>query len=132
MAGAVFNSDTAIGDGRIVNTGVIVGIGRGTWMGIGSVVSTNVDVCAGCMIGTGANRPGDLRCPKGRQRRPFGASAGLLRGRCPLPVGEMPGRRRVSYSDQVLHHNIKIINNCTTAKYILSGFGFCHSGGCPS
>lgn len=44
MAGAVFNSGTAIGDGRIVNTGVIVGIGRGTWMGIGSVVSTNVDV----------------------------------------------------------------------------------------
>ena len=76
MAGVVINSSTRIGKGCIINTGssldhdnVIedyvhispgirtagsVGIGKSTWLGIGSVVSNNVKICSGCNVGAGA------------------------------------------------------------------------------
>lgn len=76
MAGVVINSSTRIGKGCIINTSSIldhdnviedyvhispgvmtagsVGIGKGTWLGIGSVVSNNVNICSGCKIGAGA------------------------------------------------------------------------------
>lgn len=76
MAGVVINSSTRIGKGCIINTsssldhdniiedyvhispGVrtagSVGIGKGTWLGIGSVVSNNVNICSGCKVGAGA------------------------------------------------------------------------------
>ncbi|AKL93656.1 acetyltransferase EpsM [Clostridium aceticum] len=76
MAGVVINSFTKIGNGCIINTSssldhdnVIedyvhispgvrtagsVGIGRGSWLGIGSVVSNNVNICSDCKIGAGA------------------------------------------------------------------------------
>lgn len=75
MAGAIINSDTVIGDGCIINTAssvdhdcviedychVSVGahlcgtvhIGRGTWIGAGSIISNNNCICGGCMIGAG-------------------------------------------------------------------------------
>ncbi|MCZ0702993.1 sugar O-acyltransferase (sialic acid O-acetyltransferase NeuD family) [Natronobacillus azotifigens] len=86
MAGAVVNSSSNIGKGCIINTsssldhdtiledyvhispGVRsagnVNIGKGTWLGIGSVVSNNVNIYSGCKIGAGAvvikhiNEPG--------------------------------------------------------------------------
>ncbi len=76
MAGVVVNSSTRIGKGCIINTSssldhdnVIenyvhispgvkfagnVAIGKGSWIGIGSVVSNNVNICSGCKIGAGA------------------------------------------------------------------------------
>jgi sugar O-acyltransferase (sialic acid O-acetyltransferase NeuD family) len=76
MAGAVINSSTRIGKGCIINTSssldhdnVIedyvhispgvrtagsIGIGKGSWLGIGSVVSNNVNICSGCKVGAGA------------------------------------------------------------------------------
>ena len=76
MAGVVINSSSRIGKGCIVNTSssldhdnVIedyvhispgvktagsVGIGKSTWLGIGSVVSNNVNICSGCKVGAGA------------------------------------------------------------------------------
>ena len=76
MAGVVINSSSRIGKGCIINTSssldhdnVIedyvhispgvriagsVGIGKGTWLGIGSVVSNNVNICSGCKVGAGA------------------------------------------------------------------------------
>lgn len=76
MAGAVINSSSVIGNGCIINTsssldhdnfvddyahvspGVRtagnVKIGKGTWVGIGSVISNNVNVCGGCKLGAGA------------------------------------------------------------------------------
>ncbi len=76
MAGVVINSSTRIGNGCIINTsssvdhenviedyvhispGVnmagTVKVGKGTWLGIGSVVSNNVNVCSGCKVGAGA------------------------------------------------------------------------------
>jgi len=76
MAGVVINSSSRIGKGCIVNTsssldhdnvikdyvhispGVMaagsVEIGKGTWLGIGSVVSNNVNICSGCKVGAGA------------------------------------------------------------------------------
>lgn len=76
MAGVIINSSTKIGKGCIINTsssldhddiiecyvhispGVrtagSVGIGKGTWLGIGSVVSNNVNICSGCKVGAGA------------------------------------------------------------------------------
>lgn len=76
MAGVVINSSTRIGKGCIINTSssldhdnVIaeyvhispgvrtagrVGIGKGSWIGIGSVVSNNINICSGCKIGAGA------------------------------------------------------------------------------
>lgn len=76
MAGVVINSSSRIGKGCIINTsssldhdniiedyvhispGVRtaggVGIGKGTWLGVGSVVSNNVNICSGCKVGAGA------------------------------------------------------------------------------
>lgn len=76
MAGVIINSSTRIGKGCITNTSssldhdnVIedyvhispgarlagtVEIGKGTWIGIGSVVSNNVNICSGCKVGAGA------------------------------------------------------------------------------
>ncbi|MCD4711902.1 MAG: acetyltransferase [Clostridiales bacterium] len=76
MAGVVINSSSKIGKGCIINTsssldhdniiedyvhispGVrtagSIGIGKGTWLGIGSVVSNNVNICSGCKVGAGA------------------------------------------------------------------------------
>jgi len=76
MAGVVVNSSSRIGKGCIVNTsssldhdnvikdyvhispGVMtagsVEIGKSTWLGIGSVVSNNVNICNGCKVGAGA------------------------------------------------------------------------------
>lgn len=76
MAGVVINSSTRIGKGCIINTsssidhdnviedyvhispGVMtagsVEIGKSTWLGIGSIVSNNVNICSGCKVGAGA------------------------------------------------------------------------------
>lgn len=76
MAGVVINSSTRIGKGCIINTSssldhdnVIddyvhispgaslagtVRVGKGSWLGIGSVVSNNVNICSGCKLGAGA------------------------------------------------------------------------------
>lgn len=76
MAGVVINSATIIGKGCIINTSssldhdnVIedyvhispsaslagtVKIGKGSWLGIGSIVSNNVIICSGCKVGAGA------------------------------------------------------------------------------
>jgi len=76
MAGVVINSSSRIGKGCIVNTsssvdhdndiedyvhispGVnmagTVKVGKGSWIGIGSVISNNVNICSGCKIGAGA------------------------------------------------------------------------------
>lgn len=75
MAGVVINCSSRIGKGCIVNTnatiehdnivedyvhispGVSVAgsvkIGKNTWLGIGSVVSNNVNICSGCKLGAG-------------------------------------------------------------------------------
>jgi len=76
MAGAVVNSDTTIGEGCIINTcssvdhdnaiGDFVHIAVGvhlcgtvkvdahTWIGAGTTVSNNIDICSDCVIGAGA------------------------------------------------------------------------------
>ncbi|MFL2122536.1 acetyltransferase [Marinilactibacillus psychrotolerans] len=76
MAGVVVNSSTRIGKGCIINTSASldhdnniedyvhispgvrtagsVEIGKCTWLGIGSVVSNNVNICSGCKVGAGA------------------------------------------------------------------------------
>lgn len=76
MAGVVINSSTRIGKGCIINTSssldhdnVIedyahispgvraagsVEIGKGTWLGIGSIISNNLNICSGCKVGAGA------------------------------------------------------------------------------
>lgn len=76
MAGAVINPGTVIGRGVIINTcssvdhdcrihdyvHVAVGahvcgnveIGKGTWIGAGSIIINNIKVCHNCMIGAGA------------------------------------------------------------------------------
>ncbi|MBU5216399.1 acetyltransferase [Bacillus albus] len=76
MAGAVINCCTKIGKGCIINTASTVDhdnviedyvhispgahlagtvkVGRGTWLGIGSVVSNNITITHSCKIGAGA------------------------------------------------------------------------------
>lgn len=76
MAGVVINSSSRIGKGCIINTsssldhdnviedyihispGVsmagTVKVGRLSWVGIGSVISNNVNICSGCKVGAGA------------------------------------------------------------------------------
>ncbi|WP_377892032.1 acetyltransferase [Alkalihalobacillus sp. R86527] len=76
MAGVVINCSTRIGRGCIINTSASVDhdnfiedfvhvspgvrlagtvkIGRGTWLGIGSVVSNNIRVVKDCKIGAGS------------------------------------------------------------------------------
>lgn len=76
MAGVVINSSTRIGKGCIINTsssldhdnlledyvhispGVrsagAVRVGVKSWLGIGSVISNNVNICSACKVGAGA------------------------------------------------------------------------------
>jgi sugar O-acyltransferase (sialic acid O-acetyltransferase NeuD family) len=76
MAGVVINSSSRIGNGCIINTSssldhdnVIedyvhispgvraagsVRVGKGSWIGIGSVISNNVNIYSGCKVGAGA------------------------------------------------------------------------------
>lgn len=76
MAGAVINCCTRIGKGCIINTGATIDhdnvikdyvhispgvhtagtvkIGQGTWLGIGSAISNNVNITSRCRIGAGA------------------------------------------------------------------------------
>lgn len=76
MAGAVINCCTKIGKGCIINTASTIDhdnviedyvhispgahlagtvkIGRGTWLGVGSIVSNNINVTSKCKIGAGA------------------------------------------------------------------------------
>lgn len=76
MAGAVINCCTKIGKGCIINTASTVDhdnviedyvhvspgahlagtvkVGRGTWLGAGSVVSNNINITHSCIIGAGA------------------------------------------------------------------------------
>lgn len=76
MAGAVINCCTKIGRGCIINTGATIDhdnylddyvhispgvhtagtvkIGKGTWLGIGSVISNNICIASNCKVGAGA------------------------------------------------------------------------------
>lgn len=76
MAGVVINCCTEIGKGCIINTGATldhdnliedyvhvspgvhlagtVKVGKGSWLGIGSSVSNNVNITGGCMVGAGS------------------------------------------------------------------------------
>lgn len=76
MAGVVVNCCTRIGKGCIINTGATIDhdnliedfvhispgvhlagtvkVGQGSWLGIGSVVSNNVNITSGCKVGAGA------------------------------------------------------------------------------
>lgn len=76
MANAVVNTGSRIGRGVIINTAATVDhdcvledfvhispgahlagtvfVGSRTWVGIGSVVSNNLSICSGCIIGAGA------------------------------------------------------------------------------
>ncbi len=76
MAGVVINSSSKIGKGCIINTSCsldhdnviedyvhispganlagTVKVGKGSWIGIGSVISNNVNICSGCKLGAGA------------------------------------------------------------------------------
>lgn len=76
MAGVVINSSSKIGEGCIINTSCsldhdnviedyvhispganlagTVKVGKGTWIGIGSVVSNNINICSEATIGAGA------------------------------------------------------------------------------
>lgn len=76
MAGVVINSSSKIGNGCIINTSCsldhdniiadyvhispgsnlagAVRVGKGCWLGIGSVVSNNINICSECKIGAGA------------------------------------------------------------------------------
>jgi sugar O-acyltransferase (sialic acid O-acetyltransferase NeuD family) len=76
MAGVVINSSSRIGKGCIINTSAsldhdnviedyahispgvnmagTVKVGKRSWLGIGSVVSNNVNICSGCKVGAGA------------------------------------------------------------------------------
>jgi sugar O-acyltransferase (sialic acid O-acetyltransferase NeuD family) len=76
MAGVVINCCTRIGKGCIINTGATIDhdnivedyvhispganlagtvkVGKGTWIGIGSVVSNNISIVSNCKIGAGA------------------------------------------------------------------------------
>lgn len=85
MAGTVINSSTVIGKGCIVNTnssidhdnfiddyvhispGVRIAgnvkIGKSTWVGIGTVISNNINICSGCQLGAGAVVIRDITIP---------------------------------------------------------------------
>jgi sugar O-acyltransferase (sialic acid O-acetyltransferase NeuD family) len=76
MAGVVINCCSKIGKGCIINTGATIDhdnliedyvhispgvhtagtvkIGKGSWLGIGSIVSNNLKITNGCIIGAGA------------------------------------------------------------------------------
>ncbi len=83
MAGVVINCSSRVGSGCIVNTGATidhdnileayvhlspgvhtggnVGIGKGTWLGVGSAVINNINITGGCIIGAGAVVIGDIK-----------------------------------------------------------------------
>lgn len=85
MAGAVVNCAAVIGKGCILNTNcsldhdAVIGdyvhvspgaalaggvrVGRGSWLGIGSVVSNRITVCGGCILGAGCVVVRDLTEP---------------------------------------------------------------------
>lgn len=85
MAGVVINSSCRIGKGCIINTSssldhdsVIedyvhispganlagtVKIGKGSWLGIGSIISNNLNICSGCKVGAGAVVVKDITAP---------------------------------------------------------------------
>ena len=56
--GATVDHDNQIGDYVHISPGVhlagTVNIGKGVWLGIGSIVSNNLHVADDCMIGVGA------------------------------------------------------------------------------
>lgn len=76
MAGAIINCCTKIGKGCIINTGSTIDhdniiedyvhvspgghtagnvkVGKGTWLGIGSIVINNINITCECVIGAGA------------------------------------------------------------------------------
>lgn len=76
MAGVVINCCSRIGNGCIVNTGATIDhdnviedyvhispgahlagtvcVRKGTWLGIGSLISNNVNITSGCKVGAGA------------------------------------------------------------------------------
>ena len=76
MAGAIINCCTKIGKGCIVNTGSTIDhdnnledfvhispgahlagtvkVGKGSWLGIGTVVSNNINITNGCIVGAGS------------------------------------------------------------------------------
>ena len=76
MAGVVINCCSTVGKGCIINTGAIIDhdnviedyvhispgvrlagavkVGKGSWLGIGSVVSNSINIISGCRIGAGA------------------------------------------------------------------------------
>ena len=82
MARVAINCCTRIGKGCIINTGATVDhdnefedyvhispgvhtagtvkVGKGTWLGIGSAVSNNVNITTNCIIGAGAVVVGDI------------------------------------------------------------------------
>ena len=83
MANAVINASVKIGRSCIINTassidhdciiddfvhvspGVHVAgtvtIGKGTWLGIGSTVINNLEICANCIIGAGSTVIKDIK-----------------------------------------------------------------------
>ncbi|MEK4201688.1 acetyltransferase [Cytobacillus sp. FSL K6-0265] len=85
MAGAVVNCCTKIGKSCIINTGSTIDhdnciedfvhispgahlagtvkVGQGTWLGIGSVVSNNINITNGCTVGAGAVVVKDISKP---------------------------------------------------------------------
>lgn len=76
MAGAIINCCTKISKGCIINTGSTIDhdniiddyvhispgvhtagtvkIGKGTWLGVGSIVSNNINIVSGCKVGAGS------------------------------------------------------------------------------
>jgi sugar O-acyltransferase (sialic acid O-acetyltransferase NeuD family) len=85
MAGVVINCCTTIGKGCIINTGSTIDhdntienfthispgvhlagtvkIGQSAWIGIGSIVSNNVNIISGCKLGAGAVVVKDIKEP---------------------------------------------------------------------
>lgn len=85
MAGVVINCCTSIGEGCIINTGATIDhdsliedyvhispgvnlagtvkVGQGSWLGIGSVVSNNINITSKCKIGAGALVVRDINEP---------------------------------------------------------------------
>ncbi|SFC10792.1 sugar O-acyltransferase, sialic acid O-acetyltransferase NeuD family [Alkalibacterium subtropicum] len=85
MAGVVINSSTRIGKGCIINTSSnidhdniiedfvhisprvslagTVKVGKNNWIGTGSVVSNNIILCPGCLIGAGTLVINDIKEP---------------------------------------------------------------------
>lgn len=85
MAGVVINCCTRIGRGCIINTGSTIDhdnviedfvhispgvhtagtvhVGKGTWLGIGSIVSNNISIRSGCTVGAGATVVKNITIP---------------------------------------------------------------------